>query len=46
MCFFLIYLIINFYKVTVSELLCVLWHILPLSFSKTYSHTLTVYTQA
>lgn len=31
---------------TVSELLCVLWHIVPLSFSKTYSHALTVYTQA
>lgn len=44
MCF-LIYLIINFYRVTISELLCVLWHVFPLSFSKTYSHTLTVYTQ-
>lgn len=43
---FLIYLTRNFYRVTISELLCVLWHIFPLSFSKTYSHTLTVYTQA
>lgn len=46
MSFFLNYLMINFYKVTISALLCVLWHILPLSFGKTHSHTLTVYTQA
>lgn len=44
--FFLIYPILNFHKVTITQLLCVLWHILPWSFSKTYSHRLTVYTPA